>query len=94
MLRGAETLADTAAITLGPKGRNVVLEQKDTNVGFDAERGECVEMVASGIIDPVNEVRSALQNAASIASLMLTTEVVVAEMPAKAEPEGSRGDIH
>ena len=51
------------------------------NYGFDAKTGEFVDMITAGIIDPAKVVRSALQNAASIAGLILTTESVIAEMP-------------
>jgi chaperonin GroEL len=53
------------------------IKQKPTNVGYDARGGEYCDMVKKGIIDPTKVVRSALQNAASIAGLMLTTEVLV-----------------
>ena len=55
------------------------------NDGYNAATGEYVDMVAAGIIDPTKVTRSALQNAASIAGLMITTEAMVAEIP-KAEP--------
>ncbi len=54
--------------------------------GLDASNGEYVDMIAKGIIDPAKVTRSALQNAASIAGLFLTTEVVVADKPEKASP--------
>jgi len=54
--------------------------------GLNAATGEYVDMIAAGIIDPAKVTRSALQNAASIAALFLTTEVVVAEKPEKAAP--------
>lgn len=60
--------------------------------GFDARAGEYVDMIAAGIIDPAKVVRSALQNAASIAGLMLTTEALVAEIPEeKKEAAGGHG---
>ena len=55
-------------------------------VGFDANKMEWVDMVKSGIIDPAKVTRSALQNAASIASLLLTTECVVTDIPSKEAP--------
>jgi chaperonin GroEL len=58
--------------------------------GLDAESGEIVDLVAAGIIDPAMVTRSALQNAASIAKNILTTEAIVAEMPEK-EPMGGGG---
>jgi chaperonin GroEL len=53
----------------------------DFNIGFDALQGEYVDMIASGIIDPAKVVRSALQNAASVAGMVLTTEALVVEKP-------------
>jgi len=63
-----------------------LLESKDSNWGFDAQRGEYVDMVKSGIIDPTKVVRVALQNAASVAGLLITTEAMVAEVPRKQTP--------
>jgi chaperonin GroEL len=67
----------------GAEGSIVVQKVKDgkTNFGFDANSEEYVDMIASGIIDPAKVTRSALQNAASISSLMLTTEAVVTDIP-------------
>ncbi len=59
-------------------------EKKDTNIGFNAAKGEFEDLVKAGIVDPTKVTRSALQNAASVAALMLTTEVLVADEP---EPE-------
>jgi chaperonin GroEL len=56
--------------------------------GYDAATGEYVDMVAQGIIDPVKVTRSALQNAASIAALVLTTETLVTDKPAETEEHG------
>jgi chaperonin GroEL len=62
--------------------------------GLDAATGEYVDMIAAGIIDPAKVTRSALQNAASIAALFLTTEVVIAEKPEKSAPAmGGGGDM-
>ena len=61
--------------------------------GLDAATGEYVDMIASGIIDPAKVTRSALQNAASIASLFLTTEVVVADKPEKAAAAAGAPDM-
>jgi chaperonin GroEL len=58
-----------------------VLSSKDFSYGFDALRGEYVDMFKAGIIDPAKVTRSALQNAASIAGMLLTTEVLVVEKP-------------
>ncbi len=51
------------------------------NVGYDAATGEYTDMFEAGIVDPTKVTRSALQNAASVASLLLTTEVVVTDIP-------------
>jgi chaperonin GroEL len=56
------------------------------NTGFDAKTGEFVDMISAGIIDPAKVVRSALQNAASIAGMLLTTEALITEIP-EAKPE-------
>src|ERR671926_424623 len=82
------------AINAGLEG-GVVAEKVrglDTGHGLDAETGEYVDMVKSGIIDPAKVTRSALQNAASIAGLFLTTEAVVADKPEKAAPAMPGGD--
>ena len=58
------------------------------NYGYNAQTGEYGDMVAMGILDPTKVTRLALQNAASIAGLMITTEAMVAEAPKKEEPAG------
>jgi chaperonin GroEL len=58
-----------------------ILENKSETFGFDAQTEEYVDMVAKGIIDPAKVVRTALQDAASVAALLVTTEAMVAEMP-------------
>jgi chaperonin GroEL len=63
-----------------------LMESSDTNYGFDAQTGNYVNMVKSGIIDPTKVVRLALQGAASVAGLLVTTEAMVAERPEKKEP--------
>ena len=76
-----------------------LLEQKDKNRGFDAQNGVYTDMVKAGIIDPTKVVRTALQNAASVAGLLITTEAMVAEKPEKKEPAmppgggGGMGDM-
>ncbi|MDR0631671.1 MAG: chaperonin GroEL [Holosporaceae bacterium] len=74
-----------------------ILENDSFNYGFDARKGEYVDMVKSGIIDPVKVVRIALQSAASVASMMATTECMIAEKPEKkaeapAMPGAGMGD--
>ncbi|MEN0039861.1 MAG: TCP-1/cpn60 chaperonin family protein, partial [Pseudomonadota bacterium] len=62
--------------------------QKGANYGYNAANGDYGDMVSMGIIDPVKVVRHALQDAASIASLLITTEAMVAEAPQKDAPAG------
>jgi chaperonin GroEL len=59
--------------------------------GFDAANGEWTDMVKAGIVDPAKVTRSALQNAASIAGLVLTTESAVVEKPEEEEPAAAGG---
>jgi len=61
----------------------------ESGVGFNAESGEYGDLVGQGIIDPVKVTRSALQNAGSIAGMLLTTEVLVVDKPEEPEPEGA-----
>jgi chaperonin GroEL len=71
-----------------------IMENKDETFGFDAQNEEYVDMVAKGIIDPAKVVRTALQDASSIAGLLITTEAMVAELPkdpAPAMPSGGGG---
>src|SRR5205085_9130631 len=76
-----------------------ILEKDQYAYGFDAQTGEYVNLVAKGIIDPTKVVRAALQGAASIAGLLITTEAMVAEMPKKqgggaaAMPGGGMGGM-
>ena len=60
-----------------------LLESKDTNFGFNAQSGEYTDMVKAGIIDPTEVVRTALQDAASVGGLLITTEAMVTELPKK-----------
>ena len=60
-----------------------VRESAKANYGFNAETEEYTDMIAAGILDPAKVTRSALQNAASIAALMLTTEALIAEIPSQ-----------
>ena len=74
------------AINSGEDGSIVVgkiLDKDQYSYGFDAQNGEYVNLVTKGIIDPTKVVRAALQNAASIAGLLITTEAMVAERPKK-----------
>src|SRR5262249_942369 len=63
-----------------------VLEKDQYNYGFDAQTLEYVNMVSKGIIDPTKVVRAAIQNAGSVAGLLITTEAMVAELPKKNAP--------
>ena len=89
------------AINAGEDGSVIVgkiLEKEQYSYGFDAQNGEYVNLVSKGIIDPTKVVRSALQNAASIAGLLITTEAMVAERPKKenaapAMPGGGMGGM-
>jgi chaperonin GroEL len=63
-----------------------LLEREDSNYGFDAQTGQFTDMIKSGIIDPTKVVRLALQGAASVAALLITTEVMVAEKNDKTSP--------
>jgi chaperonin GroEL len=77
------------ALNAGEDGSVVVgkiLEKDQYNYGFDAQSGEYVNMMSKGIIDPTKVVRAALQGAASVAGLLITTEAMVAELPKKNPP--------
>ncbi|AFY38625.1 60 kDa chaperonin [[Leptolyngbya] sp. PCC 7376] len=81
-------LADNA----GEEGSVVVerVRESEFNVGYNAATGEYVDMIAAGIIDPAKVVRSVLQNAGSIAGMVITTEALVVEKP---EPEAAAPDM-
>ena len=77
------------ALNAGEDGSIIVgkILEKDTYAyGFDAQSGEYVNMVSKGIIDPTKVVRAALQGAASVAGLLITTEAMIAELPRKNAP--------
>jgi hypothetical protein len=63
-----------------------LLESKDANYGYDAQKGEFTDMVKAGIIDPTKVMRHVLQDAASVAGLLVTTEAMVAEKPEPKTP--------
>jgi chaperonin GroEL len=72
-----------------------VLENKDQNYGYDARLDRYCDMVKEGIIDPTKVVRSALQNAASVATLLLTSDALVADMPKEEKkPAGGGEDMY
>jgi chaperonin GroEL len=89
------------AINAGEDGSVIVgkiLEKDQYSYGFDAQTGEYGNMLTKGIIDPTKVVRAAIQNAASVAGLLITTEAMVAEMPKKqaaapAMPGGGMGGM-
>ena len=86
--RAIEAPIRQIAYNAGVEGSIIVgklMEQKNLNFGYDAQDGEYTDMVKAGIIDPVKVVRCALQDAASIAGLMITTEATIAELPKKEE---------
>jgi chaperonin GroEL len=70
---------------------NEVLRSKDQNFGYDARAGEYCDMLKKGVIDPTKVVRSALQNAASVATLLLTSDALVADAPKKEDKKAGGG---
>ena len=88
VLRALEEPVRQIALNAGFEGSIVIdrLKNSEVGTGFNAATGEWVNMIEAGIIDPVKVTRSALQNAASVASLILTTEAVVANQPELASP--------
>ena len=82
-------LADNA----GQEGALIVQEVKtrEGNIGYNVATGEYVDLVKAGVVDPTKVTRSALQNAASISGLLLTTEAVVTELPEKEKPAAGGG---
>jgi chaperonin GroEL len=89
VLKALESPLRQIAENSGVEGSIVVgkiLENKSETYGFDAQTEDYVDMVDKGIIDPAKVVRAALQDAASVAGLLVTTEAMVAEVPKKAAP--------
>ena len=83
----ARQIADNA----GADGAVIVgklLEEKSETIGYNAQTGVFEDLIKAGVIDPTKVIRSALQNAASVAGLLITTEAMVAELP---EPKGAPG---
>jgi chaperonin GroEL len=101
VLKALSSPARQIAFNAGEDGSVIVgkiLEKDQYAFGFDAQNGEYVNMMTKGIIDPTKVVRAALQNAASIAGLLITTEAMVAERPKKdsgmpAMPGGGMGGM-
>lgn len=88
--RALEEPVKQIALNAGKDGSVVVAEikKREGNFGYNAEKNSYEDLVESGIIDPTKVTRSALQNAASIAGLILSTEAVVAELPEKEDKHG------
>ncbi|UNK37446.1 chaperonin GroEL [Shinella sp. H4-D48] len=84
----ADNAGDEASIVVGK-----ILEKNEDNYGYNAQTGEYGDLIALGIVDPVKVVRTALQNAASVASLLITTEAMIAELPKKDAPAGMPGGM-
>ncbi|MBM7268595.1 chaperonin GroEL [Streptococcus sp. 2018037] len=93
VLRALEEPVRQIAYNAGYEGSVIIdkLKNSELGTGFNAATGEWVNMMDAGIIDPVKVTRSALQNAASVASLILTTEAVVANKPEPATPAMPQG---
>ena len=83
----AENAGEEGSVIVGK-----LLEQKDTNYGFDAQAGKFTDLVKAGIIDPVKVVRTALQDAASVSSLLITTEAIITEAPQEDKGGAAGGD--
>ncbi|KKK36248.1 molecular chaperone GroEL [Mesobacillus campisalis] len=92
VLRAIEEPVRTIAHNAGLEGSVIVdrLKREEIGTGFNAATGEWVNMIQAGIVDPTKVTRSALQNAASVAAMFLTTEAVVADKP---EPAGAGGGM-
>ncbi|HVK90995.1 MAG TPA: chaperonin GroEL, partial [Mycoplana sp.] len=84
----AENAGDEASIVVGK-----ILEKNEDNFGYNAQTGEYGDMIAMGIVDPVKVVRTALQDAASVAGLLVTTEAMIAELPKKESAGGMPGGM-
>jgi chaperonin GroEL len=88
--RALEEPARIIALNAGVEGSLVVerLKSMPAGQGYNAETGEYGDLIKAGIVDPAKVTRSALENAASIASMLLTTEALIAEKPEKEKPAG------
>ncbi len=80
----AENAGIDGAVVVGK-----LLDSKDTNFGYDAQTLEYVDMIKAGIIDPTKVVRTALQDAASVAGLLITTEAIITDKPEDDKPAGA-----
>jgi len=88
-----EAIAGNAGVD-GSVVVNRVRHMKGKNDGYDADKAEYCDLVAAGVIDPAKVVRTALQNAASVAALLLTTDSLVTEIPKAEEESGGEGHDH
>jgi chaperonin GroEL len=95
VLRALEEPVRQIATNAGLEGSIIVhrLKSEEVGTGFNAANGQWVNMLAEGIVDPTKVTRSALQNAASVAAMFLTTEAVVADIPEPAAPMGGMPDM-
>ncbi|WKA51581.1 chaperonin GroEL [Planococcus liqunii] len=95
VLRALEEPVRQIATNAGLEGSIIVhrLKSEEVGIGFNAANGQWVNMLAEGIVDPTKVTRSALQNAASVAAMFLTTEAVVADIPEPAAPMGGMPDM-
>ena len=86
--RAIESPVRQLAFNAGLEGSVIVerLKEEKINIGFDFNTNEYVDMISSGVIDPAKVTRTALQNASSIASLLLTTEALITDAPEKDKP--------
>src|SRR6202007_233122 len=97
VLKALEAPVRQIAENAGVEGSIVggkILEDKSETYGFDAQTEEYVDMVDKGIIDPAKVVRTALQDASSVAGLLVTTEAMVAELPREPAPAAPGGHGH
>jgi chaperonin GroEL len=84
----AENAGDEGSLVVGR-----ILESNTDNFGYNAQTSQYGDMIAMGIVDPVKVVRTALQNAASVAGLLVTTEAMIADLPKKDAPGGGMPDM-
>ena len=94
--RALQSPARNIAENAGAEGSVIVgklLESKDDNEGYDAVSGTFTDMIKAGVIDPTKVVRSAMQNAASVAALLITTEAMVADKPELKEAAPAAPDM-
>ncbi|UIK08406.1 chaperonin GroEL [Neorhizobium galegae] len=94
--KALQSLVRQIAENAGGEGSIVVgkiLESDTDNFGYNAQTGEFGDMIAMGIVDPVKVVRTALQNAASVAGLLVTTEAMIADLPKKDAAGGGMPDM-